>query len=193
MRVGGPDEPTIDCHSHVFDPARFRYASDAYYLPSGQEVGTPDQLTRVFDAHGVRHAVLVGPNSGYGDAVGLFDAVCETAPGFVMAHITKAWMFARIPISGLRPSPIFSTAASCIGSQGNALEITPGAMNIMTAGRGIAHSERSPLSARRAPRDYSVSKAGSRFRRRMRKPTRLFSISTPQACPLSRTVAYGPG
>jgi redox-sensitive bicupin YhaK (pirin superfamily) len=34
-------------------------------------------------------------------------------------------------------------------SQGNALEITPGAMNIMTAGRGIAHSERSPLSARR--------------------------------------------
>jgi redox-sensitive bicupin YhaK (pirin superfamily) len=34
-------------------------------------------------------------------------------------------------------------------SQGNALEITPGAMNLMTAGRGIAHSERSPLSARR--------------------------------------------
>src|SRR6201993_1011197 len=33
-------------------------------------------------------------------------------------------------------------------SQGNALEITPGAMNLMTAGRGIAHSERSPLSAR---------------------------------------------
>jgi redox-sensitive bicupin YhaK (pirin superfamily) len=34
-------------------------------------------------------------------------------------------------------------------SEGNALEITPGAMNLMTAGRGIAHSERSPLSARR--------------------------------------------
>jgi hypothetical protein len=33
-------------------------------------------------------------------------------------------------------------------SEGNALEITPGAMNLMTAGRGIAHSERSPLSAR---------------------------------------------
>ena len=33
-------------------------------------------------------------------------------------------------------------------SQGNALEITPGAMNLMTAGRGIAHSERSPQSAR---------------------------------------------
>src|ERR1700730_7332709 len=34
-------------------------------------------------------------------------------------------------------------------SEGSALEITPGAMNLMTAGRGIAHSERSPLSARR--------------------------------------------
>src|ERR1700716_1312311 len=34
-------------------------------------------------------------------------------------------------------------------SEGNALEITPGAMNLMTAGRGIAHSERSPVSARR--------------------------------------------
>jgi redox-sensitive bicupin YhaK (pirin superfamily) len=34
-------------------------------------------------------------------------------------------------------------------SEGNALEITPGAMNLMTAGRGIAHSERTPSHARR--------------------------------------------
>ncbi|HET9412884.1 MAG TPA: pirin family protein [Alphaproteobacteria bacterium] len=33
-------------------------------------------------------------------------------------------------------------------SEGNALEITPGAMNLMTAGRGIVHSERTPQSAR---------------------------------------------
>ena len=33
-------------------------------------------------------------------------------------------------------------------SEGNACEITPGAMNLMTAGRGIVHSERSPQSAR---------------------------------------------
>jgi len=33
-------------------------------------------------------------------------------------------------------------------SEGNALEIAPGAMNLMTAGRGIAHSERTPQSAR---------------------------------------------
>ena len=34
-------------------------------------------------------------------------------------------------------------------SEGNALEITPGAMNLMVAGRGIAHSERTPAGARR--------------------------------------------
>ena len=35
-------------------------------------------------------------------------------------------------------------------SEGNALDITPGAMNLMTAGRGIAHSERTPPDARTA-------------------------------------------
>ena len=33
-------------------------------------------------------------------------------------------------------------------SEGNTLEIVPGAMNLMTAGRGIAHSERTPPAAR---------------------------------------------
>ena len=33
-------------------------------------------------------------------------------------------------------------------SEGNVLEITPGAMNLMTAGRGISHSERTPASMR---------------------------------------------
>jgi redox-sensitive bicupin YhaK (pirin superfamily) len=33
-------------------------------------------------------------------------------------------------------------------SEGNAQEIAPGAMNLMTAGRGIAHSERTPQAAR---------------------------------------------
>ena len=35
-------------------------------------------------------------------------------------------------------------------SEGNAREITPGAMNLMTAGRGIAHSERTPQSVRQS-------------------------------------------
>jgi redox-sensitive bicupin YhaK (pirin superfamily) len=35
-------------------------------------------------------------------------------------------------------------------SEGNTLEIKPGAMNLMTAGRGIAHSERTPPTARQS-------------------------------------------
>src|SRR5215813_3585771 len=33
-------------------------------------------------------------NLVHGDAVGLFDAVREAAPGFAMAHLGKAWVFA---------------------------------------------------------------------------------------------------
>lgn len=60
------DDALIDCHVHVFDPQRFPYAADTWYTPSPAETGTPDQLGHVLDAHGVRHALLVGPNSGYG-------------------------------------------------------------------------------------------------------------------------------
>jgi predicted TIM-barrel fold metal-dependent hydrolase len=60
------EEPKIDCHVHVFDPARFPYQPNTHYAPVGQEIGTPDELARVMDAYGTRHALLVGPNSGYG-------------------------------------------------------------------------------------------------------------------------------
>lgn len=56
----------VDCHVHVFDPARFPYAADTFYRPAGGEIATTRQLGHVLDAHGVRHAVIVGPNSGYG-------------------------------------------------------------------------------------------------------------------------------
>jgi redox-sensitive bicupin YhaK (pirin superfamily) len=39
---------------------------------------------------------------------------------------------------------LFDGAVMHRDSEGNQLEITPGAMNLMTAGRGIAHSERTP-------------------------------------------------
>jgi predicted TIM-barrel fold metal-dependent hydrolase len=74
------DEPVIDCHVHIFDPVRFPYA-DTYYSPTGAEIGTVEQLARTHDVHGVRHAVLVGPNSGYGeDNSYLLDALAA-APG----------------------------------------------------------------------------------------------------------------
>jgi predicted TIM-barrel fold metal-dependent hydrolase len=59
------DEARIDCHCHVFDPIRFPYRDDTSYRPAQQEVGTSAQLIRVMDAYGVRHALLVGPTSGY--------------------------------------------------------------------------------------------------------------------------------
>lgn len=59
-------ERKIDCHVHVFDPARFPYRADTHYAPSGQEIGTPAQLVQAMDAYGTTHALLVGPNSGYG-------------------------------------------------------------------------------------------------------------------------------
>ena len=77
------DEPVIDCHVHVFDPDRFPYAADAYYVPTGPETGTVEQLRRTHDAHGVRHALLVGPNSGYGeDNRYLLDALRDAAGRF---------------------------------------------------------------------------------------------------------------
>jgi predicted TIM-barrel fold metal-dependent hydrolase len=70
------DEPKVDTHCHVLDPARFPYAPDVAYRPSGQEVGTLDQYLQVMDAYGIRHALLVGPNSGYGlDNRCMLDAV----------------------------------------------------------------------------------------------------------------------
>jgi predicted TIM-barrel fold metal-dependent hydrolase len=59
------DEQKIDCHNHIFDPARFPYRPDTAYRPSMQEIGTAAQFTHVMDACGVRHALLVGPTSGY--------------------------------------------------------------------------------------------------------------------------------
>jgi len=73
------DEPKIDCHVHVLDPARFPYAPDTHYRPAGQETGTFDELRAVLDAYGARHALIVGPNSGYGlDNRCLLDALARS-------------------------------------------------------------------------------------------------------------------
>jgi predicted TIM-barrel fold metal-dependent hydrolase len=73
------DEPKIDCHVHVLDPWRVPYASDTHYRPAGQETGTFEQLAGVMDAYGTRHALIVGPNSGYGpDNRCLLDAIARS-------------------------------------------------------------------------------------------------------------------
>jgi predicted TIM-barrel fold metal-dependent hydrolase len=61
------DEPKVDCHLHILDPARFPYVADTPFHPAGQEIATAVQMNHVFDAYGVCNALLVQPNSGYGD------------------------------------------------------------------------------------------------------------------------------
>ena len=77
------DEPKVDCHNHVLDPARFAYAADVAYRPAGAEIGTRAQHAAVMAAYGVRHALIVGPNSGYGpDNRCLLDALAHSGGAF---------------------------------------------------------------------------------------------------------------
>src|SRR5258706_9306390 len=55
----------VDSHCHVFDTTLFPYASDAAYKPPPHEAGTAAQFAAVLDAHGISHALLVNPTSGY--------------------------------------------------------------------------------------------------------------------------------
>lgn len=77
------DEPKIDTHCHVLDPARFAYAPDVAYHPTGQEIAPLEQYLPVMAAYGIRHALFVGPNSGYGlDNRCLLDALARGAGRF---------------------------------------------------------------------------------------------------------------
>jgi len=76
-------EAKVDCHNHVLDPARFAYADDVAYRPAGQEIGSAAQHRAVMAAYGIRHAVIVGPNSGYGsDNRCLLDALAASEGRF---------------------------------------------------------------------------------------------------------------
>ena len=60
------DEPRIDCHCHVIDPARFPFEDETIYRPSGPEIAPVENLRRIMAQHGIEHALIVGTNSGYG-------------------------------------------------------------------------------------------------------------------------------
>jgi predicted TIM-barrel fold metal-dependent hydrolase len=77
------DEPKIDCHCHLLDPAHYPYNADTPYRPAGQEIAAAAHMDHVFAAYGVRHALLVQPNSGYGeDNRCLLDAVAASRGRF---------------------------------------------------------------------------------------------------------------
>lgn len=71
-------QPKIDSHCHVLDPQGFPYAADVAYRPAGQETGSAAYFAQVLESHGVMHALLVGPNSGYGtDNRCMLDAIAQ--------------------------------------------------------------------------------------------------------------------
>jgi len=77
------DEPKIDCHAHVIDPANFPYNTRVAYKPAGQEIGTTTQFLQVMECYGVKHALLVQPNSGYGsDNSCMLDAIARSEGRF---------------------------------------------------------------------------------------------------------------
>ncbi|APW40077.1 2-pyrone-4,6-dicarboxylate hydrolase [Rhodoferax koreense] len=83
-------QPKIDCHVHVFDPVNFPYAEDTFYRPSGHELATTDALEHVMASHGVQHAMIVGPNSGYNlDNRCLLDALKRGAGKFKGAAVVR--------------------------------------------------------------------------------------------------------
>ncbi|KAF1018030.1 MAG: 4-sulfomuconolactone hydrolase [Paracidovorax wautersii] len=70
--------PKIDCHCHIFDPDAFPYQADTPYRPAGAEIATARYFTALHQAYGVGHALLVGPNSGYGtDNRCMLDAIAQ--------------------------------------------------------------------------------------------------------------------
>lgn len=70
-------ERKIDCHNHIFDPEAFPYQPGCSYQPDGHEKASFDLFTRMMDAYGISNALIVGPNSGYGedDNRALLDAI----------------------------------------------------------------------------------------------------------------------
>lgn len=104
------DLPKVDSHCHVFDPARFPYGQDIAYHPSGHELGTADYFTHVLQAYGVRHALLVGPNSGYGlDNRCLLDAIARGEGRFKGIAVVSNGATSH-ELSGLRDAGIVGVA-----------------------------------------------------------------------------------
>lgn len=76
-------EPKIDAHCHVFEPSRFPYGESVAYRPAGQEMGSAKYFQEVMACYGVKHALLVGPNSGYAtDNSCLLDALASAPQVF---------------------------------------------------------------------------------------------------------------
>lgn len=100
------DEPKIDCHCHVIDPARFPYRADTRYRPSGQEIAPIEQLLMMQRLCRVEHALIVGTHSGYGEDMSpVLDAIAHGEGRFkgvaVVANDVSTATLARFKASGI--------------------------------------------------------------------------------------------
>jgi predicted TIM-barrel fold metal-dependent hydrolase len=82
----------VDCHVHVFDPARFAFADATPYRPAPVECGTAVDLAAVLDAHAIARTVVVTPTAGYGDDNRCMLDALERLGG-------RARGIARVPVS----------------------------------------------------------------------------------------------
>ena len=99
-------QPKVDCHCHILDPKNFAYADDVAYRPAGQETGSANYFEHVLDAYGVKNALLVGPNSGYGtDNCCLLAAIARSKGRFkgiaVVPDTTSADTLAELKAQGV--------------------------------------------------------------------------------------------
>ena len=150
------DEPKIDCHVHVLDPARFPYGANTHYRPLGQEMGTPAQLAQVMDAYGTRYALLVGPNSGYGlDNACLLDTIARGSGRYKgVAVVANDATLAELQRSRARASLGVAWNVTITASTTTA---TPAPL--AGAARGARHVRRHPGRARPARADAAAARA----------------------------------
>ena len=106
---------------------------------------------------------------------------------------------ARLPAGqgmDVRPHPhinlatvtyLFDGAIEHRDSIGSHQVIEPGAINLMTAGRGIVHSERSPQALRATARAFTGCRPGSRFPTAREEVEPAFDHVPGEGLPSSRT------
>src|SRR3546814_14438612 len=79
----GPLDPVVDCHAHIFDPARYPFHASGTYDLHPAEIGDAVQYRAVLDANGVGRAVLINPLGGYGlDNRYMLEAIADSQGAF---------------------------------------------------------------------------------------------------------------
>jgi predicted TIM-barrel fold metal-dependent hydrolase len=124
--VAVSDAFAVDSHAHVFDTRRYPLDNPHAYVPQPNECGTAQEFRAVLDSHGMTHALLVQPFTGYAtdnrcmqDALaasgGRFRGVALVGHEASDAHLDS---LAASGVVGARFNTLFSGSTSLAGSEG---------------------------------------------------------------------------